>query len=1056
MTLRLYAPVLLAWFCLMQALLSATEPESSPPPLPKGFVIPKLQVPEGYQVELAAGPPLVTHPMMACFDDRGRLFVCNNAGVNLSAQELEEQLPNSILILEDTDRDGRFDQSKVFADKMTYPMGGAWHKGALYVASPPYIWRLEDTDHDGIADKRDKLVSKFGYTGNAADIHGCFFGPDGRLYWCDGYHGHEFRDEAGEITSKREGSYIFSCRPDGSDVRLHCGGGMDNPVEVDFTDEGEVLGTVNIFYTRPRVDCFVHWLYGGAYPHRERVLKEIKTTGDLLGPVHRFGHVAIAGTMRYRSGAFDPQFRDNYFATFFNSGKVVRLELSREGSTFRALQREFLSSDSRDFHPTDVLEDADGSLLVIDTGGWFYRGCPTSQHAKPEMLGGIYRVRRQGMAPLVDPWGETMDWPKLTNEEVARLLNESRFQVRERAIQECANRPATIVPTLVRVLSSRDSRDRMGAIWALTRMIGEDVEPKSDIRNAIRLALNDRDPAVRQAATRSVATYSDPFAYHRLIELLHDDAASIRREAAVALGRLGDAKAIPALLEHLAEPMDRSEEHAMIYAMIEIGQIEPMIGALRHPSASVKRAALIVADQLDPARIQLQDVEHLLGFEDVALRRTVLKIYQQHATQEEWAKSAAGQLRQWLGRESHSEDQVAEIQDLFLAFASHPVMAAVIGENLNDPNVRAGVRDNLLAAIANGSKIPLHESWVNPLGKGLASDDVELVQKTIAAIAGLATDRFDQSLQPIGNDPKRSVLLRVLAMEAASGRDGRLTESAFALLAGLIEKGGNSNELSRAVGLIGNANLSKDQLLRLAPLLQQAGPMEIRNLLPPFERSSDADVRVAFLNAMEQSRSLLSVPPPELSDIIKSYPEELRERGNLLLERLEQNEQQRLNRLDALLAKLTQGDAARGRTLFLSEKSKCSTCHRVNEEGGRVGPDLSTIGANRSSIDLLESIVFPSATLVRDYQSYQILTTEGQTLTGLIVRDTGDEVYIQQQMGEPIRMARKDIESLLPSTVSLMPNGLDQALTEAELLDVVAYLKSLKAKKEESVTLKPK
>ena len=152
---------------------------------------------------------------------------------------------------------------------------------------------------------------------------------------------------------------------------------MDNPVEVDFTDEGEILGTVNILYTRPRVDCFVHWLHGGAYPHRERVLNEIKTTGDLLGPVHRFGHVAVSGTMRYRSGVMDHRWaRQLLLTTFFNSGKVVRLELERKGSTFQATQREFLASDNRDFHPTDVLEDADGSLLVVDTGGWFLSRLP--------------------------------------------------------------------------------------------------------------------------------------------------------------------------------------------------------------------------------------------------------------------------------------------------------------------------------------------------------------------------------------------------------------------------------------------------------------------------------------------------------------------------------------------------------------------------------------------------------------------------------------------------------------------------------------------------------
>jgi glucose/arabinose dehydrogenase len=81
-------------------------------------------------------------------------------------------------------------------------------------------------------------------------------------------------------------------------------------------------------------------------------------------------------TLRYRGESLGQDFRDNFFVCEFNTHKLVRVALEREGSSFRATRHEFLTCHDADFHPTDVVEDADGSLLVIDTGGWFRSGCP--------------------------------------------------------------------------------------------------------------------------------------------------------------------------------------------------------------------------------------------------------------------------------------------------------------------------------------------------------------------------------------------------------------------------------------------------------------------------------------------------------------------------------------------------------------------------------------------------------------------------------------------------------------------------------------------------------
>jgi putative heme-binding domain-containing protein len=931
-------------------------------------------------------------------------------------------------------------------------MGGAWHAGSLYVASPPHIWKFTDTNHDGVADQRVPLVGKFGYTGNAASIHGCFSGPDGRLYWCDGYHGHEFQDASGQIVSQREGSYIFSCRPDGSDVRLHCGGGMDNPVEVDFTETGEVLGTVNILYTQPRVDAFVHWLHGGAYPHRERVLAEIKTTGELLGPVHPFGHVAVSGTMRYRSGAMDHRWRDNYFATFFNSGRVVRLELERRGASFAAVQREFLSSASSEFHPTDVVEDADGSLLVVDTGGWFYRGCPTSQFAKPDILGGIYRVRRTGMTSVVDPRGLRIDWSKQSNSQLAAWLGDTRFAVREQAISQCVARGSSMIPILADILTKPNHVQRLGALWALTRLAGNENDSstpnspaqtdslESTRRLAIRSALQDPHQLVRQAACHSLATYPDEQALEHLIELLDNDAQpAIRRQAATALGRLGDEQAVPHLLSACRHAVDRTEQHAIIYALIEANKPTSTRAGLTDVDPTARRAALIALDQMAASNLTVSEVLQQLTSADPTLKNDIAVLFSRHS---EWSGQAVHVLRALLRDGAAENSQLPDaLKRLIAQSLEQESVRELLGQVLADPQSQPQHVNWILEAIAAGNKLPCHASWTDPLKALLDSPDSRLLEAALRAIAALDTDSFSAKVNTLADDALRSTSQRVFASQVAARNLTQLSEAAFELLIETLMQAGPVESL-RAAELLSANGLSKTQLLTLAPMLSQAGPSQIQTLLRTFQRSNDPEVGKAFLNSLEQARALSVISPPAFSDIIKRYPTELLPQANAILAQLRQSELDKLSKLDPLMSSLATADVERGRELFFSEKAKCGACHRVDQQGTNIGPDLSTIGFNRTQRDLLESILFPTATIVRDYEAYSIVTVDGLVVNGLIKRETLDAITVQPAAGDPVEIARDDIDQMSPSNVSIMPNGLDEVLGPAEIADIVAYLMS--------------
>ncbi len=357
-----------------------------------------FRVPAGYVAERVAAPPLIKHPMFACFDDQGRLFVAGSSGRDLNAKERKEDPPDVIRCLEDTDGDGHFDRSTVFADRLTYPQGVLWHDGAVFTASPPSLWRLEDTDGDGKADRRRELVTGFPFTGIADDLHGPCLGPDGRVYWGVGRFDYAIRKPGGPVLRRGQTPLIMRCRPDGEDVEVFSAA-MGNPVEVAFSPEGEpfACGT----FLSPEVqgaglrDALIHCVYGGLYSVRDRELAGEKRTGDLLPPMAQLGVAAGSGLVRARGGPFGDGDHPALYPALFNLHSVPRFALERVGATFRAREEPFLISDVPDFHPTDVLEDADGSLLVVDTGGWF-RHCPTSQIAKPDVEGAIYRIRRAG------------------------------------------------------------------------------------------------------------------------------------------------------------------------------------------------------------------------------------------------------------------------------------------------------------------------------------------------------------------------------------------------------------------------------------------------------------------------------------------------------------------------------------------------------------------------------------------------------------------------------------------------------------------------------------
>ena len=174
-----------------------------------------IRVPGGFAVEKVAGENLVAYPMLGTLDERGRLFLCESSGKNVTTEEMKVNPEFRIRLLEDLNGDGIYDRSQVFADKLTMPAGAVWYGKSLYVASPPDLIRFDDTNNDGIADRREVVLTGWNLSSNAASLHGPFLGPDGWLYLTDGRHGYKIQTKEGSVVEGKA-SRIWRCRPDGS------------------------------------------------------------------------------------------------------------------------------------------------------------------------------------------------------------------------------------------------------------------------------------------------------------------------------------------------------------------------------------------------------------------------------------------------------------------------------------------------------------------------------------------------------------------------------------------------------------------------------------------------------------------------------------------------------------------------------------------------------------------------------------------------------------------------------------------------------------------------
>lgn len=1014
----------------------------------------QFQIPAGMRLRLVAAEPLVKWPISADFAEDGSLFVTESSGSNDPVKQQLEERTHRVVRLVDSDHDGVYDQRQVFADKMMFPEGILCIDHGVLVSAPPEIWKLQDLDGDGVAEKREVWFDGKTLTGCANDLHGPYRGPDGLIYWCKGAFAEQMHELLDGTTLKTTASHIFRRPLDGGKLEVVMTGGMDNPVEVAFDRTGNIFFT-STFVQHPaggRRDGLVHAVYGGVYGKDHGVIQSHPRTGDLMPIMTHLGPAAPSGLMAIKNNVLGREYNGALVATHFNLQKVTVHRLESFESGLVTKDSDLLKSDRLDFHPTDVLHDFDGSLLIVDTGGWYRLCCPTSHLDQSAASGGIYRLEKNTETPSgSETSSANIVWEKLPIQEVMDRVEDSRMGIAQRALAELKRRGGEAYGPIIQTIDNaeRSIELRQELLWFLGQ------SERSEALGLVARFLQLPDTRLRQTVLQILSTrrYS-PLQILGIADKKVISPVELRLSLqwigrVLAKAQNSEPEATSRILSDLPDLyQDRLLEHALIYAVIESRNVE--LAKLLLSSKTNVPAFCKALHALDPQALEFDIIFDLLtkeggdAAEKAYARSTALWLI---SRSDGWDTEIAAKLQQVLAVGlSASEPEKRALLSLLM---SKPRLSDALANYLTKNETRTEITTSVLTMLVSLPASELSDRWIETLMHLGDADDV-------ATDRGLVLSMLRRNKIPDGAQPKLAQWLSRM-LESSVLPQGLKTEVLATFPAKthtindqefeeLVRQLGSENSVSQrglAIEALRRGNLSDAQREPLAAQLESVGPMEISSLLSILELDHRSELTELIVAALLKNEVTTSVPMDRFTRHFAMHPADQRDEAlKSLAAKVDSSLEERKERLDSLLSKLEKGDPLKGLQVFHGSKASCGACHEIGYRGGNIGPDLSRIGSIRSRRDLLEAILYPSASFVRSYEPVMVLTRDGEVVSGLLTEENAEGVTVILAADQRRRIAAEDIEEVRPGKTSVMPGGLDQVLSIQELSDLVSLLET--------------
>ena len=985
---------------------------------------------DGFEMQLIAAEPLVTDPVAITYDADGRAYVCemndypytDKAAHKPSQENPTDAHIGKVRLLTDTDGDGTFDKATVFADGLSWPTGAACWKGGIFVTATPDVWYLKDTNDDGVADVRQRVFTGFKKLNVQAVMNNPIWGLDHRIYIAGGSNGGEIQRVPGSesvmplpsdfkpLPIKRND---FSFDPSTGDVRLESGGARFGNT---FDDWGNRF-LCNIRNPCQHVVLPYRYLARNPYLVVPSALNDCAEAGDQL-PVYRTSpaepwrefrakrwvqegsHLpkselvgagvvtSSSGITVYRGDAYPKEYRDFAFVADVAGNLFYRMKLVPDGVTFKAVQvdgtKNFCTSDDLWFRPVNFVNAPDGCLHVCD----MYReviehpwSIPDDIHTAVDLLRGRDKGRIWRLAPKT--------WQRAKGEERrVSLSNASTTDLV--ALLDHPN--AWHRETAQRLLFERQDKAAVEPLRELVksgktpqgRMGALWALPNLDEEQTWRIK-TDNDERVREQVFRIAQQSTDAVRIDNAPWGFTDPASKVRFEYALALS-----------------------------------------GASRVNLVLNSAARLAVNDGDDPW-MSIALLISATGLEDSVLHRLVAPVAYRlkfDLDAEKQRGMVNPDLVTALVRASilqHREKEVGVLTNLILRNESW---------KLSD-------NPNKLLAIAKGIRSAGHsfEEIVGPMYSN------KLVASWLSESRGIVLDHE----MPLS---RRRMSLDVISLFDSLDGVGDMglrlmnAQEPPELQLAALEALGSYREPAVADMLIDAWPKMTPALRDKATTILLSRTDRIAKLLDAIEAKKITPAQLSVAAKATLGRQKTPALAERIAKLIGDGSSANRKAViETYLTAMQGSDAGTPARKESVVAgksaRIT-GDATRGAKVY---EMACMVCHKFADKGNDVGPHLGTIKAWTAE-QLVTNILDPNREVSPNFPLYLVETKDGRTLSGLITSETAGNLTLKRADGGTDTVLRSEIQSLTSPGISLMPEGLEAAITPQQLADLIAYLKA--------------